>query len=113
MSDDDDAKHIVLPLLRRRIGANCAASFKLAVAALLAVQERKLLGLRVTAHQETPGIADFVDRPTDPWRINLRGRSATQLAGLDGVVGATITSRALLRLANRALAHAPPEGCSR
>ena len=83
------------------------------VAALLAVQEHKLLGLRVTAHQETPGIADFVDRPADPWRASLRGRNATQLANLDGVVGATITSRTLLRLASRAVVHAPVEGCSR
>ncbi|MEZ5557173.1 MAG: FMN-binding protein [Pseudomonadales bacterium] len=56
-----------------------------------------LHGLRVIEHQETPGLADFIDRPDAPWMRALRGRSAADLAGVDTVSGATITSRALLR----------------
>ena len=82
------------------------------VAALVAVQDGRLLGMRVTAHQETPGIADFVDAPADPWRAILRGSSAAQLATTDAVVGATITSRALQRLAGRAVTHTNPGECS-
>jgi electron transport complex protein RnfG len=56
-----------------------------------------LTGLRITAHQETPGIADFLNRPERGWLASLGGRSATALAATDAVTGATITSRALVR----------------
>lgn len=53
--------------------------------------------VRITAHQETPGIADFLDHPTRGWLGSLSGHTAAELRGLDGVSGATITSRALTR----------------
>lgn len=62
--------------------------------------------LRITAHQETPGIADFVDRPAQGWMAALEGRGAAQLAAVDAVSGATITSRALTRSLAEALPRA-------
>ncbi|MEQ8859263.1 MAG: FMN-binding protein [Pseudomonadales bacterium] len=62
-----------------------------------------LVRLRVTAHQETPGIADFLDRPDSGWLGALGGSSAAALATVDTVSGATITSRALLRSLSAAL----------
>jgi Na+-translocating ferredoxin:NAD+ oxidoreductase RnfG subunit len=56
-----------------------------------------LTGVRVTAHQETPGIADFLDSPDSGWLRGLAGRGAAGLAEVDAVSGATITSRALGR----------------
>ena len=73
--------------------------------ALVAHDHGRLRGLRVTAHQETPGIADFVSDPTDPWRQTLRSRTDVELAQLDAVTGATITSSALLAIVGEALSR--------
>jgi Na+-translocating ferredoxin:NAD+ oxidoreductase RnfG subunit len=54
-----------------------------------------LTGVRITAHQETPGIADFLDRPERGWLALMRGREAGAVAAIEAVSGATITSRAL------------------
>jgi Na+-translocating ferredoxin:NAD+ oxidoreductase RnfG subunit len=54
-----------------------------------------LTAVRITIHQETPGIADFLDRPERGWLAALRGLDADTLAAVDTVTGATITSRAL------------------
>lgn len=59
--------------------------------------EPELIHVRISAHQETPGIADFLDEPESGWLADLSGRSAATLAAADTVSGATITSRALLR----------------
>jgi len=56
-----------------------------------------LTGVRITAHQETPGIADFLDSPDSGWLGGLAGSGAAGLAEVDAVSGATITSRALGR----------------
>jgi Na+-translocating ferredoxin:NAD+ oxidoreductase RnfG subunit len=64
-----------------------------------------LTGIRITAHQETPGIADFLDRPERGWLGGLAGLDAAGLADVDTVTGATITSRALRRSLAAALAN--------
>lgn len=73
-----------------------------------------LTGVRITRHQETPGIADFIEAPERGWLGALRGAGAAGIARIDTVSGATITSRALRRalssaLDNPALQH---EDCS-
>jgi Na+-translocating ferredoxin:NAD+ oxidoreductase RnfG subunit len=78
------------------------------ISALVARDGRRLRGLRVTAHHETPGIADFVSRPADPWRAAVRGRTGSGLAEVDAVAGATITSRALTTLLADALDRPVP-----
>ncbi len=65
--------------------------------------EPVLTGVRITAHQETPGIADFLNQPRSGWLATLRGRDAGGIEQLDGVSGATITSRALRRSLTAAL----------
>lgn len=60
-------------------------------------------GLRITAHQETPGIADFLDRPGQGWMARLVNADAEAIAAVDTVSGATITSRALRNSLARAL----------
>jgi len=59
--------------------------------------------LLVTAHQETPGIADFLNDPDHPWLRSFTGRGA-DAAQLEGISGATITTRALARSVGTALA---------
>ena len=63
---------------------------------LLTQDAGQLRGLRITAHQETPGIADFLNRYDEGWLSNLTGRTSMELTALDTVTGATITSRAML-----------------
>jgi len=58
--------------------------------------------LLITAHQETPGIADFLDDPRHHWLQRLAGRGA-DVATLEGISGATITTRALTRNIGEAL----------
>lgn len=53
-----------------------------------------LTRLTLLAHQETPGITDFLSEPD--WISSFHGRTATEIAGLATVTGATITSRALI-----------------
>ncbi len=59
--------------------------------------EPTLAGVRIVAQQETPGIADFLGHPEQGWVASLSGSTAAELGRVDGVSGATITSRALTR----------------
>jgi Na+-translocating ferredoxin:NAD+ oxidoreductase RnfG subunit len=54
-----------------------------------------LRGVRIVAHQETPGIADFLNRPDHGWLLGLHGLDGATLAVADTVSGATVTTRAL------------------
>ena len=54
------------------------------------------------AHQETPGITDFLQG--EVWLAGLSGHVAKDLGGWDAVTGATITSRAVTGVLARVLA---------
>lgn len=60
------------------------------------------LVMRVTHHRETPGIGDFIDHSRDPWMATLDGLTATEVANIDAVSGATITTHAIRQAATRA-----------
>jgi Na+-translocating ferredoxin:NAD+ oxidoreductase RnfG subunit len=79
-------------LLRGRSAGYAGAIHWLAAADVTAAAPR-LSGLRITAHQETPGIADFLDRPARGWLASLHGLDASAIAAVDTVTGATVTSR--------------------
>lgn len=73
----------------------------------------RIRAVRVTAHRETPGIADFLDTPEAGWLARFRGRDATG-AMPDALTGATVTTRALSQSIAEALARSDaehPEGC--
>jgi Na+-translocating ferredoxin:NAD+ oxidoreductase RnfG subunit len=93
---ENDVAHLCngRALLRGRAPGYAGAVHWLA-AADVADSAAMLTGVRITAHQETPGIADFLDHPERGWLATLRGRDATAVAATDAVSGATITSRAL------------------
>lgn len=57
-------------------------------------RRRRLLGARVTAHRETPGLGDFVELARSPW---MRQFSWHPPEAVDAVTGATITSEAVKR----------------
>ena len=66
-----------------------------------------LAGVRVTAHQETPGLGDKLDERKSDWIYSLNDHDVTEIklpkwqvkkdgGEFDGFTGATITPRALL-----------------
>ncbi len=57
--------------------------------------EGRLGRVELVAHQETPGITDFLNDAA--WWAALEGQDAAALATLDAVTGATITSEAIGR----------------
>ena len=66
------------------------------------IGKHERLSLRITAHNETPGIGDFIDHRKKSWIQALDGNSFEEWSDLDSVTGATITSLAILKMANSA-----------
>lgn len=71
-------------------------------------------GVRVTAHRETPGLGDYIDRAKSPWIDQFVGKSlltpeskhwkVTKDGGaFDARAGATITPRAVVKAVKNAL----------
>ena len=69
----------------------------------IAPDHETLLGVRVLAHKETPGLGDKIEARIDPWILQFAGKSLanTRLAvkkdggDIDSFTGATITPRAV------------------
>lgn len=73
-------------------------------------------GVRVTAHRETPGLGDYIDRAKSPWIDQFAGKSLASPAPkhwkvikdggrFDARAGATITPRAVVKAAKSALEY--------
>jgi electron transport complex protein RnfG len=71
-------------------------------------------GVRVTAHRETPGLGDYIERAKSPWIEQFVGKSrmnpvprywrvAKDGGGFDARAGATITPRAVVKAVGAAL----------
>ncbi|MBW8370263.1 MAG: electron transport complex subunit RsxG [Thiobacillus sp.] len=71
-------------------------------------------GVRVTAHRETPGLGDYIDRAKSAWIDQFAGKSLTHPApkhwkvakdggAFDARAGATITPRAVVKAVRSAL----------
>jgi electron transport complex protein RnfG len=71
-------------------------------------------GVRVTAHRETPGLGDYIDRAKSPWIEQFVGKSridpepkhwkvAKDGGRFDARAGATITPRAVVKAVHAAL----------
>lgn len=79
---------------------------------------RELLGMKVLESKETPGLGDKIEK--DTFFVRQFGRSATPLKGVkpgagkgapgevDLITGATISSRAIVKIINDALARLGP-----
>lgn len=74
-----------------------------------AAPSTRIRALRVVAHRETPGIADFLNEPQHPWMQAFVARRAGEPPP-DTLTGATITTRALGQSLTAALAEATPPG---
>ena len=71
-------------------------------------------GVRVTAHHETPGLGDYIDRAKSPWIDQFSGKSLTHPeprrwkvakdgGAFDARAGATITPHAVIKAVKSAL----------
>lgn len=76
----------------------------------------QIIGVRVTAHKETPGLGDYIDIAKSPWITQFDGKSLTtppeaswkvQRDGgsFDARAGATITPRAIVKAVHGALQY--------
>ncbi|GGY06965.1 electron transport complex subunit G [Litchfieldella qijiaojingensis] len=86
-------------------------------------QDGRVSGVRVTRHQETPGLGDKIERRKSDWITDFNGRSledpapegweVTKDGGeFDAFTGATITPRAVVRAVKRSLEYVEAEGDS-
>lgn len=77
-------------------------------------RDGELLGVRVTSHQETPGLGDRIELRKDDWILDFEGRSLENPepehwhvvpdgGEFDAFSGATITPRAVVRAVYRSL----------
>ena len=64
--------------------------------------DREVISVRVTHHEETPGIGDKIELDVSGWMHQFAGRSADDTdwtlspgGDIDSISGATITSRAV------------------
>jgi electron transport complex protein RnfG len=77
----------------------------------------EILGVRVVAHKETPGLGDYIEVTRDPWiKINFDGQSRAKRKDeqwkvkkdggqFDYMAGATITPRAVVKAVHKALQY--------
>lgn len=115
-----------VPLYRARLAGRPSAAIVQSVAPdgyggpivlLVAIgSEGQILGVRVLAHQETPGLGDGFARPGSTWLADFTGR---MLSGemreswtvrkdggdFDQFTGATITPRAIIKAVQRTLEY--------
>jgi Na+-translocating ferredoxin:NAD+ oxidoreductase subunit G len=67
-----------------------------------------ILGVRVTRHNETPGLGDRIEVKKSNWILSFDGKildsSLSDQSGFDQLTGATITRKAVTRQVERALA---------
>lgn len=84
-------------------------------------QRERIGGVRVTQHQETPGLGDKIERRKSDWITDFDGRSLGDPPPEDWAVskdggefeaftGATITPRAVVRAVRRSLEYVEAEG---
>ncbi|WP_434985796.1 electron transport complex subunit RsxG [Vreelandella zhaodongensis] len=77
-------------------------------------QQQRITGVRVTQHQETPGLGDDIERQRSDWITNFNGLGLNSLppngwavrkdgGHFDAFTGATITPRAVVNAVHRAL----------
>lgn len=76
----------------------------------------RLVGVRVTGHRETPGLADFIEIGKSPWIRQFEGKSLASPdigrwkvrkdgGAFDSMAGATITPRAIVKATRKALEY--------
>lgn len=106
-----DHSAVVLPVVTRQ-GYNGRIELLVGID-----QQARISGVRVTQHQETPGLGDDIERRRSDWITRFNGLRLTSLAPggwavdkdggqFDAFTGATITPRAVVNAVHEALEYA-------
>lgn len=76
---------------------------------------KKITGMRVLEQVETPGLGtkvaeefftnQFIDLVTDPLIVCIKGAKASKVNEVEAITGATISSKAVLRIVNEGLSE--------
>ncbi|MGQ9425950.1 RnfABCDGE type electron transport complex subunit G [Gilvimarinus sp. F26214L] len=79
-----------------------------AIEMIMGIDRSGILGLRVTRHNETPGLGDKIETRKSNWILSFDGKSASARLdgrdpGFDQLTGATITRKAVTRQVQRTL----------
>jgi electron transport complex protein RnfG len=89
------------PFMTRR-GYNGEIDLLIALTMKSSTQDREIISVRVTYHEETPGIGDKIEPSVSSWIHQFAGKSAlytnwtlSPKGDVDAISGATITSRAV------------------
>ena len=85
-----------------RLGYNGDIDLLIALTLKSLTQDREIISVRVTHHEETPGIGDKIETNVSSWIHQFSGKSALDTdwtlfpkGDVDAISGATITSRAV------------------
>ena len=89
------------PFMTRR-GYNGEIDLLIALTMKSSTQDREIISVRVTYHEETPGIGDKIEPNVSSWIHQFAGKSTlytnwtlSPKGDVDAISGATITSRAV------------------
>ncbi|WP_193091407.1 electron transport complex subunit RsxG [Halomonas colorata] len=106
----DNHRAIILPVITRQ-------GYSGEIDLLVGIDEQqRISGVRVTYHQETPGLGDKIERQRSDWITRFNGLSLDELppsawavkkdgGQFDGFTGATITPRAVVQAVYTALQY--------
>lgn len=109
--NDQDNSAIIFPVVTRQ-GYNGEIRLLIGID-----QQQRISGVRVTQHQETPGLGDDIERRRSDWITQFNGLGLESLppggwavskdgGHFDAFTGATITPRAVVNAVHRALQYA-------
>lgn len=109
--NDQDSRAVVFPVVTRQ-------GYNGEIRLLIGIDEQqRISGVRVTQHQETPGLGDDIERRRSDWITHFDGLSLDSLppegwavdkdgGHFDAFTGATITPRAVVNAVHEALRYA-------
>jgi Na+-translocating ferredoxin:NAD+ oxidoreductase subunit G len=109
--NDQAGRALILPVVTRQ-------GYNGEIRLLIGIDEhQRISGVRVTQHQETPGLGDDIERRRSDWITRFNGLELNSLppggwavskdgGQFDAFTGATITPRAVVNAVHRALQYA-------
>jgi Na+-translocating ferredoxin:NAD+ oxidoreductase subunit G len=110
-SNESQSRAVILPVITRQ-------GYNGEIRLLIGIDERRhISGVRVTQHQETPGLGDDIERNRSDWITQFdglgldslppQGWAVTKDGGhFDAFTGATITPRAVVNAVHKTLQYA-------
>ncbi|MDQ7731115.1 electron transport complex subunit RsxG [Halomonas sp. SpR1] len=109
--NSNESSAVILPVITRQ-GYNGEIRLLVGID-----KQQRITGVRVTQHQETPGLGDDIERSRSDWITNFNGLGLDSLpqggwavakdgGQFDAFTGATITPRAVVNAVHKALQYA-------